>query len=264
MMVEPPGVSSVPEVRKGYLETLIAKGKRADGRGFEDIRGIELKADIINVAEGSAQVKLGNTTVLVGIKMELGTPYPDCPDKGTITTGSELLPMASPGFDAGAPSPVSIELARVVDRGIRESECIDLKGLCVEAGKKVWTVYIDIHVLDFDGNLIDAAGLAAIAALRNTTVRASKAGLGEDFQLPVKGIPVPVTFVKVGGSLLVDPNLDEERVAEARLTVTTDDDGAIRAMQKGLPGSFTREEVRKAVELSKRLGDGLRARVKEL
>jgi hypothetical protein len=35
-------------------------------------------------------------------------------------------------------------------------------------------------------------------------------------------------------------------------------------MQKGLPGAFTREEVRKAVELSKKLGDGLRARVKEL
>jgi exosome complex component RRP42 len=263
-MAEQQGVPSVPEIRKGYLEALIAKGQRADGRKFDEQRGVSIQAGLINVAEGSAQVKLGNTTVMAGVKMELGAPYPDSPDKGTITTGSELLPMASPGFDAGAPSPMSIELSRVVDRGVRESDCIDLKGLCVEAGKKVWTVYIDLHVLDFDGNLMDAAGLAAIAALRNTTVRASKAGLGDDYKLPVKGIPIPVTIVKVGGALLADPSLDEERIAEARLTVTTDENGAIRAMQKGLTGSFTKDEVMKVVALSKRLGDEMRGRIKGL
>jgi exosome complex component RRP42 len=257
-------VPSVPEVKKGYMEALIAKGKRADGRGFEEYRELQFTTGLIHVAEGSAKVKLGNTMVLAGIKMELGTPYPDCPDKGTISTGSELLPMASPGFDSGAPSPVSIELARVVDRGIRESECIDLKGLCVEAGKKVWTVYIDIHVLDFDGNLIDAAGLAAIAALRNTVVPAKKMDLGKDFKLKVKGIPVPVTLAKVGGSLLVDPCLDEEKVAEARITITTDDKGDVRAMQKGLPGAFTREELRKAVKTSQDSGKVLRGRIEGL
>jgi len=263
-MAEPQGqgVSSVPEVRKGYLENLLAKGKRGDGRGFEDYRTLEITPGLIGMAEGSARVKLGNTMVLAGIKMELGTPYPDSPNKGTISTGSELLPMAAPGFDAGAPSPTSIELARVVDRGIRESECIDLKGLCVEEGKKVWTVHIDIHVLDFDGNLIDAAGLAAISALRCTTVKAAKFGVGDDFKLPINGIPIPVTVAKIGGTLLADPCLDEERIAEARLTVTTDDKGDIRAMQKGLTGSFTKDEVRKAVGISQRLGKELRSKVR--
>lgn len=260
-MVEQP-VPTVPEMKKGYLENLIAKGQRADGRALDSMREYSLETGVVQVAEGSAKVKLGNTMVMAGIKMELGEPYPDSPDKGTIATGSELLPMASPGFDAGAPSPMSIELARVVDRGIRESECLDLKALCVEKGKKVWTVYIDIHVLDFDGNLMDAAGLAAIAALRSTTVRASKVGLGEDFKLPVKGIPVPVTMIKVGGALLVDPTLDEERVAEARLTVTTDEKGDVRAMQKGLSGAFTKEEIKTAVALSQKIGDAIRGRIK--
>jgi exosome complex component RRP42 len=261
MVNEQAKVPSVPEVKKGYLEELIGKGKRADGRAFESYRDLQLTTGLINVADGSAKVKLGNTMVIAGIKMELGTPYPDSPDKGTISTGSELLPMASPGFDSGAPSPVSIELARVVDRGIRESECIDLKGLCVEPGKKVWTIYIDIHVLDFDGNLIDAAGLAAIAALRNTMVPAKKMDLGKDFKLKVSGIPVPVTMAKIGGSLLVDPCLDEEKVAEARITITTDDKGDIRAMQKGLPGAFTRDELRKAIKTSQECGKVLRGRI---
>jgi exosome complex component RRP42 len=48
----------------------------------------------------------------------------------------------------------------------------------------------------------------------------------------------------------MDPQLEEERVANARLTITIDESGAIRAMQKGLSGSFTIKEVNKIIESS--------------
>jgi exosome complex component RRP42 len=57
---------------------------------------------------------------------------------------------------------------------------------------------------------------------------------------------------------LVDPTLDEEKVAEARLTVTTDENGDLRAMQKGLQGALTLEQVGKIIETSQRLGNDLR------
>lgn len=155
------------EIKKDYVANLILKGKRADERGFEDYRELKLEKNVVGSAEGSARVHLGQTQVLVGVKMDVGTPFPDRQDEGILSTNAELLPLASPIFEPGPPNENSIELARVVDRGIRSAGAIDLKSLFLETGK-VWGVYIDLWVLDYDGNLIDAAALAAMAALLNT------------------------------------------------------------------------------------------------
>jgi exosome complex component RRP42 len=161
-----------------------------------------------------------------------------------------LIPLASPDFEAGPPREDAIELARVVDRGVRESEVVELDKLCVEAGEKVWIVFIDIHILDYDGNLFDAASLAALAALFTSKVPASRFELGDNYPLPLKEPPVSCTSVKFNNVVVADPSLDEEEIAEARLTVATDTNGDIRAMQKGLNGSFTREEIQKIIKAS--------------
>ncbi len=67
-----------------------------------------------------------------------------------------------------------------------------------------------------------------------------------------------VTTVKIKDILLVDPSLDEERMADARLTVTTDENGAIRAMQKGLRGSFSYDEVKRIIETDLKVGERIR------
>jgi exosome complex component RRP42 len=77
----------------------------------------------------------------------------------------------------------------------------------------------------------------------------------------VKHQPISVTAVKIDGKLLVDPTHDEERVADARLTVATNETGNLCAMQKGLNGSFTLDEVLKIVDLSRSIGDDVRARL---
>jgi exosome complex component RRP42 len=42
------------------------------------------------------------------------------------------------------------------------------------------------------------------------------------------------------------------------LTVTTDENGDLRAMQKGLRGAFTMDQVKNIIETSQRLGNELR------
>src|SRR3989454_995237 len=201
---------------------------------------------------------LGNRDTLVGIKMSVGEPSPDTPNTGVLSTSVELIPMASPTFEAGPPRPDSIELARVVDRGIRESKMVNMEKLCITPKEKVWIMFIDIHVLDYDGNLFDACSYGAVAALASVVVPAKGQGLGNDFPLPVEHWPVSVTTAKIKDLLLVDPSLDEERMADARLTVTTDENGDIRAMQKGLSGSFTYEEVKRIIETAQRVGRAIR------
>jgi exosome complex component RRP42 len=240
----------ISKINRNFIYQLTEKGERIDKRGPDEYRPISVETGIVDTAEGSARVHMGNTDVLVGVKINLGEPYPDSPDRGILTTNAELVPIASPTFETGPPREGSIELARVVDRGIRESKTLDLKKLCVKVGEKVWVVFIDIHVLDYDGNLFDASALGALAALSQCTVPASRFEEGEDFQLPISHYPIACTTVKVENTLLMDPQLEEERVANTRLTITIDESGAIRAMQKGLSGSFTIKEVNKIIESS--------------
>ena len=177
---------SVSNLMKGHMESLAKEGKRADGRGINEFRKVTIETGMINTAEGSSMVHLGKTKVLCGIKMLIGTPYGDSPGSGTMTTSTELAPLADQSFDPGPPREKSIELSRVVDRGIRESRMIDFDGLCIKHGEKVWMVYIDLHILDNNGNLFDCCTLAAAAALSNTTIPNVQHGVADkDVKLPI-------------------------------------------------------------------------------
>lgn len=252
------GPKPASDITRNHILSLIAKGARADGRKPGDFRTLTVKKNVIDIAEGSAEVRLGKTRVIAGIKVEQGTPYPDTPDSGVLSTNAEMPPMADPDFESGPPSPEAIELARVVDRGIRESHMVDMSKLCITPGEKIWMVFVDIHVLDYDGNLIDAAAMAATAALTSAKIPASRFDLGEDYPLPVQAQPVSCTTIKLGNTLVFDPTMNEELIASARLTVVTNENKEIRAMQKGLPGSFTVEEIKTIINDAAIKGDELR------
>lgn len=249
-------------VQKEFILTLAKEGKRADGRGFEDFRKIEIEKNPIEKAEGSARVKMGETDVLVGVKLGVGTPFPDKPNEGVLIVSAELSPIASPEFEMGPPREDAIELARVVDRGIREAGMIDTKKLCISPGEKVWTVSIDIQILNHGGNLIDAYSLASTAALLNAKMPTLE---GETINyekrvtpLPIEAKPLAVTLYKVlGDTLLVDPTREEEETADARLTVTTKEDGNVTALQKG-GKPLTQGEIEQAIAISIKKGKELR------
>ena len=253
----------IAEIKKDYLVQLAREGKRHDGRGFDEFRPVDIRTRYIQQAEGSARVRLGDTDVIVGIKMAMGTPYPDAPNDGTMTTSAELVPLASADFETGPPSQASIEVARVVDRGIREAKSVDFGKLCIKPGEKIWMSYIDMHAVDYDGNLFDACSLGAIAALMTATVPNSKVHLDgvapmQDMPMPVQEVPIMVTALKLGGQILFDPTSLEEKVGGPRLSVSFDRDGNLRAMQKGLGGAFTRDEVLDIVKRGRQHADELR------
>jgi exosome complex component RRP42 len=260
--------SVVVRVKQKHIAQLIAKGKRLDGRGLNDYREIKVEQGIIERAEGSARVLLGKTQVMVGIKVETGQPFTDTPNEGVLTVNAELVPLASPIFEPGPPDENSIELARIVDRGIRESKAIDLEKLCIELGKKVFVIFVDIYVLNHDGNLIDASALASLGALLNTRMFNYEIEGGEVkikpgyTMLPIKKRPIAVTFAKINDKLVVDPWLEEEQIMDARLTITIDDDSNICAVQKGGSGYFTPKQVLEAVQIAKEKADEIRGKLK--
>jgi exosome complex component RRP42 len=242
--------SVLSEIRKDYLYNLVLKGERADGRKFDEYREISIEKNVISKAEGSARVKLGSSQVMVGVKMQPGEPFPDSPNRGVIITNAELVPLASPTFEPGPPNEVGIELARVVDRGVRESKAVDLDKMCIIPGKQVWVIFIDVHILDDCGNIMDASSLGAIAALLTTRVPASRFGLGEDYPLPVNDVPIATTAIEFGDVLMFDPDVDEESIANTKLTVISTADGCICGMQKSGPGMLTPEQAYRIVDIA--------------
>ena len=259
--------SMITRVKQKQIAQLIAKGKRLDGRALTEYREIKVEQGIIERAEGSARVLLGKTEVMVGTKIEIGQPFSDTPNEGVLTVNAELVPLASPTFEPGPPNENSIELARVIDRGIRESKAIEFDKLCIEPGKKVFVVFVDVYVLNHDGNLIDASALAALAALLNTKMPNYEIEDGEVkiksgyTPLPIKKHPITVTFAKINDKLVVDPWLEEEQVMEARISIATEDDGNICAIQKGGSGYFTPKQVLEAAKIAKEKAQEIRKKL---
>ena len=253
-----------PHITAERITEYLEHGKRFDGRKFDEFREIEIETGVSNKAEGSARVKIGNTEVIVGVKMDLATPYPDSPDKGNLMVTAELLPLSSKRFELGPPSIEAIELARIIDRMVRESKFIELEKLCIKEGEKVWNIFIDIYSINADGNLLDAAGIGTIVALKNAKIpkydeKKEKVMFGEwtKDKIPTKKeVPLSITVHKIGSHFVIDPTQEEEDISETRVTVGSHE-GTIYSMQKGDHFSLSTEDFEKILDLSEKVWKNL-------
>lgn len=242
------------EMKKHVIECL-NKGIRYDGRKLDEFRKIEIETGFISTAEGSSRVRCGNTEVIAGVKMSVEKPFPDTPGEGILMVGAELLPLSNPAFESGPPGEYAIEVARVIDRGIRESKSLDNKRLCIKEGEKVWTINVDICPINVDGNLIDIGSIAAVSAILNAKfpkLENEKVDykVKTNESIPISKMPIAVTVFKVGNHFIVDPIETEEKVLDARLTITTTEDGNLCSLQKGGEGPLTVEEIDKMIDIS--------------
>jgi exosome complex component RRP42 len=256
----------IPNINKKQIETLLENGKRSDNRTPFDFRDIKIEKNISKNAEGSARVKIGKTEVIVGVKLGVQEPYPDHEDEGTMMTTMEYNPACGERYESGPPKINAIETARVVDRGIRESGFIDWKKLCIKEGEKVWSIFIDIYAINDDGNVLDASAIGALVALKlarfpvyNEETEKIVFGDFTDTLLPLtEKIPFSMTFYKIGNSLLIDSNRDEEDTADARLTLAISKpakEHIINAMQKGGIIPLSGEDLKKIVEQAEKVYD---------
>jgi exosome complex component RRP42 len=260
LSVTPFKLPIIPHIKRQTYISLYEKGLRADGRSIHAPRSITIKTGVLDKAEGSAQVSLGNTQVLVGVKVELGQPFKDTPNQGVLVVHAENVPLASPIFEPGPPDENAIELARVIDRSLREVKAVDLESLVIRVGEKAWNLWVDVYVLDHDGNLFDASMLAAMAALATTRIpdyEETETGEivvkreGAYRQLKINCMVTTVTLAKIGDYLVVDPTFEEEVIADYRLVLSFDDKLRIVGAQKTGPGGMKVGELREAIRIGK-------------
>lgn len=116
-----------------------------------------------------------------------------------------------------------------IEKIVRSSRTTDKEGLCIISGKLVWSVTVNIHLLNDDGNVFDAVFLASILALKNTrlpevSMTRDKIRINDQKlkYLNVHHIPVCTTFYfmkDMPDLAVLDVNSKEERLATSRLSI---------------------------------------------
>ncbi len=272
MSLTPTKQPIMPRIKRETIRKLLAKGERIDGRSFDEFRSIQAFLNPIPKAEGSALVKLGNTIVMTGVKIEVGTPFPDRPEEGVLQVNAEFVPLASPTFEPGPPDEFAIEAARVVDRNLREPRAVRLEDLVIIPGKKVWIVFNDIYLLDHGGNVIDAGMLSTMLALNTARVPSITGIEGDnvvidkmvkDKKLGLNLNVVTVSIGIIGDYLLVDPSLEEELVLDSKITIGFDDRGRITGIQRTGMHGIPSGKLNEIVELASRKAEELHGLIRE-
>jgi exosome complex component RRP42 len=261
--------------KKRIAEYLLS-GKRFDGRKAHEFRDISIDYGVSNMAEGSARVRLGKTEVIAGIKMSVGTPYPNEEENGTMSVNAELTPLSSSRYEAGPPKFDATEIGRLVDRALRDCGMIDFKKLCIKVGEKVWNIFIDIYSINDDGNILDAAAIAAIAALRSAKMPKYDSEKGQvlfgewtDEGLPLNNdvTPLSITFYKVGNKFLIDPTAIEEDSADSRIAIAIshwNGQEMINSIQKSESTEMSIEEVNEVLDTAEETFKTLRGKVDKM
>ncbi|XP_020531561.1 exosome complex component RRP45A isoform X2 [Amborella trichopoda] len=233
---------------KKFIENALLSDHRVDGRRPFDYRRLSLK---FGSDDGTAEVQLGQTHVMGFVTAQLVQPYRDRPNEGTFSIFTEFSPMADPSFEPGRPGEAAVELGRIIDRGLRESRAVDMESLCVLAGKLVWAIRVDLHILDNGGNLVDAANIAAVAAL--LTFRRPECSLGgEDTQSVIIHQPE-----------VIDPTYKEEIIMGGRMTVTMNTNEDVCAIQKPGGQGVKQSEIMRCLRLASQKATDITDKIKK-
>lgn len=213
---------------KTFLNKIISEGYRLDGRNYNESRKLSIS---FGSEYGSCVVSLGETKVLAQVSCEVVQPKQIRPNEGILYINAEISPMAGPQFEANRQSDLSVYLNRLLEKCYKDSKCIDLESLCIVVEEKVWSIRVDIKVLNHDGNLIECASVATLTSLahfkRPDVTRSGDSviihTIAEKDPIPTVlfHYPVCTTFaISNGDILLSDPSFIEESVC----TSSTEED----------------------------------------
>uniref|UniRef100_A0AAX7TMI1 Ribosomal RNA-processing protein 43 n=1 Tax=Astatotilapia calliptera TaxID=8154 RepID=A0AAX7TMI1_ASTCA len=230
---------------------------RPDGRELTEFRTTTLNIGSISTADGSALVKLGNTTIICGIKAELTNPTVEAPGKGYIVPNVDLPPLCSSRFRPGPPGEQAQAASQFIADVIESSEVIKTEDLCIDRGKLCWVLYCDLMCLDYDGNILDACVIALLAALKNTRLpevtinketSAPEVNLEKRRELQIHKHLVSASFCIFDDSILIaDPTAEEETLSTANLTVVTDEDDRLCSVHKPGGTSLSGERLQECI-----------------
>jgi exosome complex component RRP43 len=237
-----------------YYDTFISQGIRTDGRTLSRARAVSIGLKAVGSADSSALVRIGSTTVMAGVRLEVFQPDDARPDQGQVAVAVDMTLLSTPDYRPGKPSDYTHALEQRVSEALLRTGLLDLRQLCISAGQAAWLLYLDLCVLDADGSLLDALLLAAVACLRDLRLPAVSVtaegnversdgaamdeggGGGGGLALALACTPVCLTSGVYKGALVVDPSREEEALMSSVISVVLDEQAQLLGGRPGWAG----------------------------
>ncbi|CAD6564750.1 MAG: hypothetical protein CYPHOPRED_004642 [Cyphobasidiales sp. Tagirdzhanova-0007] len=248
------------------LNALSQHSLRIDGRSLLQPRQLALSFGSVY---GSVEVSLGGsigsmgstgtTRVFVQVSAEVVKPREDRPFEGFVLVQSEISPLAGSNYEG--PSEEEVLISRALEKSIRRSEVVDREALCIIAGQKVWQIRLDVHPANDEGNLLDCASVACMAALLHfrkpdVTVEGTEVtvhSLEERVPVPLSLLHSPycITFALFGPIAVLDPSLLEAQLCTGTLTLTLNAQNEICVLTKAGGEPLSVHEILRIVGIAK-------------
>ena len=255
--------SIIPNVNKVYLINLFSQifsnpGSnifRPDHRTPSQYRDLKI-SHLTNSFNSPINVNLGKTQIFSQINAKLVSPKIERPSEGIISFQVDthhLKPMADFNSTNEALNEFRISINSLLEKCLKESHALDTNILCVIPGKIVYKIIIEINIIKNDGNVYDAAVIAALCSWLSFKIpffRVKNEELYYDtfINLTTIHMPVCVTFgifekkdEKV--EFVVDNTLEEESVMKGMVSICANIFGEISYMKMDTEAMIGVDEI---------------------
>lgn len=150
---------------RAVAKVLLAGGLRPDFRFVDEPRQLVVEYP---PAWNAATVRLGETVVTCTVSCDLVRPNENTPKLGMIRCN--VAESANPpNFSVPRSATATIDTSTIsqsISSLLKGPAGVPLDSLCVKAGIAVWSLRVDVMILNDDGNVHDASVAATAAALR--------------------------------------------------------------------------------------------------
>lgn len=154
-----------------YLRRFLEYQLRPDGRQLTELRSPSICKRVLKQAcIGSAMVSAGRSRFVAGVIAAICPPHSAAPQSGRIMVNVEFPKTStfndavSSTYQAAIAADTSVRVSQI----LTNSEVFDSTQLVITSGSAVWVLYVNVVCLEFDGNPLDWALCAAVAALEDT------------------------------------------------------------------------------------------------
>jgi exosome complex component RRP41 len=224
-------------------EKLIVKGKRMDGRKPDEMREIEMRVGVIPNANGSAQVRFGNTMAIAGVygPRPLFPRHKQRSDTGIIQCRYNMAPFSVDERANPGPSRRSTEISKVTRLALEPALFLE------EYPETGVDVYIEI--------------LQADGSTRVTGINAASLALA-DAGVPMKDLVVALSGGKIDDTAILDLCGKEDNYSEADIPVAfMPRKKEITLLQ--MDGRLAPEEIKNIINMILKTGEKVYEKQKE-
>ena len=217
------------ELKKGGMVTITNK-TRADGRKFDELRPVIMKAGVLERADGSAYVEVGGNKILASVYGPRSTYLRRFlrPDTGVLKVRYNMAPFSVEERKRPGPDRRSVEISKIAEDALSPALLLET---------------FPNSIIDVSIEVIEAEGGTRCAGITAAAIALADAGI------PMRDIPAGCAAGKMDDEIVLDLSEIEDKEGQADMPIEIlQRTGEITLLQAD--GNLTETEFQEALDLA--------------